>query len=138
MNRSLESMIHVSSRSNLALIPFTCFASKNSKRLSFIWFVCKNVDDFCVICDNLAPMILNIDALCVAQNKLNNFPFICFVCNHIAILDMTCHVCYHFDSIAIAPNMMKTCYFLWFVCTHVDEDVLHIDLCILFDIFVLC
>jgi hypothetical protein len=45
------------------------------KHFSSIWFLCKHVDNICVICDNHAPMILNIHVLCVATNMLNNFSF---------------------------------------------------------------
>jgi hypothetical protein len=79
--RALESIILVSSNSNSTCIPFTCFASNMLKTFSWIWFHCKHVDDFCATCHNHAPMILNIDALCVAIYMLNNFSFFCFVCN---------------------------------------------------------
>jgi hypothetical protein len=94
----------VSSSLNPTCIPFTCFASRMLKNFSSIWFLCKHVDVFDYICDNL---ILNIDALSVATNMLNNFSFLCFVCNHIATWDMNCHMCYHFESIGVA-SMMKT------------------------------
>jgi hypothetical protein len=64
--RALESIILVSSNSNYARIPFTCYASNMLRTCSSIWFLCKHVDEFCTTCDIHALMILNIDALCVA------------------------------------------------------------------------
>jgi hypothetical protein len=90
---ALESIILVSSNSNSARIPFTCYASIMLKKFSSIRFLCKHVDDFCDTCDIHAPMILNIDALCVATYTWNDFSSFYFVCNHIAILIMTCHMC---------------------------------------------
>jgi hypothetical protein len=66
VKRALESIILVSSNSNSARIPFTCYASNMLRTFSSIWFLCKHVDEFCATCDNHALMILNIDALCVA------------------------------------------------------------------------
>jgi hypothetical protein len=75
--RALESIILVSSNSNSARIPFTCYASNMLRTCSSIWFLCKHVDDFC---DIHAPMILNIDALCVATYMWNDFSsFLCCV-----------------------------------------------------------
>jgi hypothetical protein len=101
----------VSSNSNSTRIPFTCFASNMLTTFSSIWFICKHVDDFCDTCDIHAPMILNIDALCVATYMSNDFFFFCFVCNHIAILAMTCHMCYRFELIGVASNKLINCSF---------------------------
>lgn len=116
--RALESEPHVSSRSNPALIPFACFASKMLNNFSFPWFVCKHVDCILSPYDNHVPMILDNDALCVAQDMLNNCYFGRFVCNHIDILGMFCHECYKISPICVASNMLKNFSFLWFVRTH--------------------
>jgi hypothetical protein len=99
--RALESIILGSSNSNSTCLPFTCFASNMLKNLSSLWFLCKHVDNFCATCDNHAHMILNIDALCVATYMWNDFYLFYFVCNHIAILVMTCHMCYRFEFIGV-------------------------------------
>jgi hypothetical protein len=103
----------VSSNLNSTRLPFTCFASNMLKIFSSIWFLCKLVDDFCDTCDIHAPMILNIDALCVATYMWNDFSFFCFVCNYIAILAMTCHMCYRFEFIGVASNKLTNCSFFW-------------------------
>jgi hypothetical protein len=122
--RALESIILVSSNSNPTRILFTCFALNMLKTFCPIWFLCKHVDDFCATCDNHAPMILNIDPLCVATYMLNNFSFFCFVCNHITILAMTCHICYHFEFIGVASNKLTNCSVLCLACiTTCDNDV---------------
>jgi hypothetical protein len=80
--RALESIILVSSNSNSAHIPFTCYASNMLRTCSSIWFLCMHVDDFCDTCDIHAPMILNIDALYVATYMWNDFSSFCFCrCN---------------------------------------------------------
>jgi hypothetical protein len=123
VKRALESIIHVSSNSNPARIPFTWFASNMLKNFSSIWFLCKHVDEFCSNCDNHAPMISNIDALCVATYILNDFSFFCFVCNHNVILDMTCHMCYRFEFIGVASNTLTNRSFFWLGCiTNCDND----------------
>jgi hypothetical protein len=124
IKRALESIILVSSNSNFTRISFTCYASNMLRTCSSIWFLCKHVDEFCATCDNHAPMILNIDALCVATYMLNDFSFFCFVCNHIAILAMTCHMCYHCEFIGVASNKLTNCSFFWLGCiTTCDKDV---------------
>jgi hypothetical protein len=91
---------------------------------SSIWFLCKHVNKFCATCDNYAPMILNIDALCVATYMWNNFSFFCFVCNHIAILAMTFHMCYRFEFIGVASNKLTNCSFFWLGCIIMcDNDI---------------
>jgi hypothetical protein len=122
--RALESIILVSSNSNSARIPFTCYASNMLRTCSSIWFLCKHVDEFCATCDNHAPMILNIDALCVATYMCNDFLFFCFVCNHIGILVMTCHICYRFEFIGVVSNKLTNCSFFWLGCiTTCDYDI---------------
>jgi hypothetical protein len=110
--RALESIILVSSNSNSTRLPFTCFKSNMLKTFSSLWFLCKHVDDFCATCDNHAHMILNIDALCVAIYTWNDFSFFSFVCNHIAILVMTCHMCYRFEFIGVASKKITNCFLL--------------------------
>ena len=73
--RALESIPHVSSRLNPALIPFAHFASFKLKKCSFLWFACKHVNGITTPCDNLVSMLLDIDALCVATIFLNIFSF---------------------------------------------------------------
>jgi hypothetical protein len=114
----------VSSNSNPTRIPSTCFASNMLKKISSIWILCKHVDDSYATCDNHAPMISNIDALCVATNMLNNFSFFCFVCYYIDILAMICHMCYLFEFIGVASNKLINCSFFWLGCiTTCDNDV---------------
>jgi hypothetical protein len=114
----------VSSNSNSTRLPFTCFASHMLTTFSSIRFLCKHVDDFCDTCDIYAPMILNIDALCVATYMWNDFSFFYFVYNHIAILAMTCHMCYRFEFIGVASNKLTNCSFFWLGCiTTCDNDV---------------
>jgi hypothetical protein len=71
-------MILVSSNSNPTWLPFTCFPSNILNTFSSIWFLCKHVDNSCTTCDIHAPMILNIDALCVATYMWNDFSFLLF------------------------------------------------------------
>jgi hypothetical protein len=56
----------VSSNLKSTRIPFTWYASNMLRTCSSIWFLCKHVDEFCATCDNHAPMISHIYALCVA------------------------------------------------------------------------
>jgi hypothetical protein len=122
--RALESIILMSSNSNSARIPFTCYASNMLRTCSSMWFLCKHVDEFCATCDNHAPMILNMDASCVATYMWKDFSFFCFVCNHIAILVKTCHMCYRFEFIGVASNKLTNCSFVWLGCiTTCDNDV---------------
>jgi hypothetical protein len=123
--RALESIILVSSISNFTRLPFPCFASNLLKNFSSIWFLYKHVDDSCATCDIHAPMILNIDALCVATYMLDDFSFFCFVCNHIAMLAMTCHMYYRFEFIGVTFNKLTNCSFFWLGCiTSCDNDIL--------------
>jgi hypothetical protein len=69
-------------------------------------------------------MILNIDALHVATYMWNDFSFFCFVCNHIALLAMTCRMCYRFAFIGVASNKLTNYSFFWLGCiTTWDNDV---------------
>src|SRR3954465_1924638 len=70
--RDLESIPQVSSRSNLALIPFACFASCMLANCSFLWFDCKHVYGIISPCDIHVSSLLDNDALCVATKMLNN------------------------------------------------------------------
>jgi hypothetical protein len=55
---------------------------------------------------------------------LNNLSFFYFVCNHIAILAVTCHMCYRFEFIGVASNKLINCSFFWLGCiTTYDNDV---------------
>jgi hypothetical protein len=53
----------------------------------------------------------------------NDFSFFSFVCNHIAILAMTCPMYYRFEFIGVASNKLKNCSFFWLGCiTICDND----------------
>jgi hypothetical protein len=94
--RPLESIKQVSSRSNLAHLPLSCLSLNIPNNFSFSWFFCNHVDYFCAICDNHVPMILNIDALCVAN--LQQAWGTIYLSKHFfknnATLDMHCYKCY--------------------------------------------
>src|SRR3954462_12883251 len=100
--RALESIIMVSSRSNLALIPFPFFASNILNTCSFLWFSCKHVEH---VSDSFIWMI---KWFCVATRMMKNCSFQCFVCS-----------LHDNFEISVAILMLNTCSFQCMICTHI-------------------
>ena len=115
--RALESIPHVSSRSNPTLIPLPCFASNMPNTFSFLWFVCKHVDDITSACANDVPMIFDILAFCVATNMMKTCSFKCFVCTLHDVLDILPHV-FLPNSPLIASRMLNNFSFRCFDCNN--------------------